>query len=63
MKVSKTLRDDAAGRQFLEREYTAIIAIRDPLVVQIYDYGVHAGFEYLAMEYLLRQRIDHFALL
>jgi DNA-binding NarL/FixJ family response regulator len=54
LKVSKTLRDDAAGRQFLEREYTAIIAIRDPLVVQIYDYGVHAGFEYLAMEYLLR---------
>jgi DNA-binding response OmpR family regulator len=54
LKVSKTLRDDSAGRQFLEREYTAIIAIRDPLVVQIYDYGVHAGFEYLAMEYLLR---------
>lgn len=54
LKVSKTLRDDIAGRQFLEREYTAIIAIRDPLVVQIYDYGVHAGFEYLAMEYLLR---------
>ena len=54
LKVSKTLRDDAAGRQFLEREYTAIIAIRDPLVVQIYDYGVHAGFEYLAMEYLVR---------
>jgi DNA-binding response OmpR family regulator len=54
LKVSKTLRDDAAGRQFLEREYTAIIAIRDPLVVQIYDYGVHAGFEYLAMEYLVK---------
>ena len=54
LKVSKTLRDEAAGRQILEREYTAIIAIRDPLVVQIYDYGVHAGFEYLAMEYLLR---------
>ena len=54
LKVSKTLRDDTSGRQILEREYTAIIAIRDPLVVQIYDYGVHAGFEYLAMEYLLR---------
>jgi len=54
LKVSKTLRDETASRQFLEREYTAIIAIRDPLVVQIYDYGVHAGFEYLAMEYLLR---------
>lgn len=52
LKVSKTLRDEAAGRQFLEREYTAIVAIRDPSVVQIYDYGVHAGYEYLVMEYL-----------
>jgi DNA-binding response OmpR family regulator len=54
LKVSKTLRDEAAGRQFLEREYTAIVAIRDPTVVQIYDYGVHAGYEYLVMEYLPR---------
>jgi ActR/RegA family two-component response regulator len=54
LKVSKTLRDAAAGRQFLEREYTAIMAVRSPLVVEIYDYGVHAGFEYLAMEYLPR---------
>jgi CheY-like chemotaxis protein/aminoglycoside phosphotransferase len=54
LKVSKSLRDDAAGRQFLEREYTAVQAIRSPLVVEIYDYGVHAGFEYLAMEYLPR---------
>jgi DNA-binding NarL/FixJ family response regulator len=54
LKVSKTLRDEAAGRQFLEREYTAIMAVRSPRVVEIYDYGVHAGFEYLAMEYLPR---------
>jgi len=54
LKVSKTLRDEAAGRQFLEREYTAIMAVRSPLVVEIYDYGVHGGFEYLAMEYLPR---------
>jgi CheY-like chemotaxis protein len=54
LKVSKTLRDEAAGRQFLEREYTAVQAIKNPLVVDIYDYGVHAGFEYLAMEYLPR---------
>jgi serine/threonine protein kinase len=52
--VSKTLRDEAAGRQFLEREYTAIMAVRSQLVVEIYDYGVHGGFEYLAMEYLPR---------
>jgi DNA-binding NarL/FixJ family response regulator len=54
LKVSKSLRDESAGRQFLEREYTAIVAIRDPSVVQIHDYGVHAGYEYLVMEYLPR---------
>jgi serine/threonine-protein kinase PpkA len=54
LKVSKSLRDDTAGRQFLEREYTAVQAIRSPLVVEIYDYGVYAGYEYLAMEYLPR---------
>ena len=54
LKVSKTLRDEAAGRQFLEREYTAVMAVRSPLVVEIYDYGVHGGFEYLAIEYLPR---------
>jgi DNA-binding NarL/FixJ family response regulator len=54
LKVSKTLRDEAAGRQFLEREYTAIVSVRSQRVVEIYDYGVHGGFEYLAMEYLPR---------
>ncbi len=54
LKVSKTMRDDVAGRQFLEREYTAIAAIKDPAVVQIHDYGVHAGHEFIAMEYLPR---------
>jgi DNA-binding response OmpR family regulator len=54
LKVSKTSRDETASRQFLEREYTAITAIRDPAVVRIHDYGIHAGFEYLAMEYFPR---------
>jgi DNA-binding response OmpR family regulator len=54
LKVSKTQRDDAGGKQFLEREYTAIVAVRDPRVVQIYDYGVQGGYEYIAMEYLAR---------
>lgn len=54
LKVSKTLHGENAGRQFLEREYTAIMAVRSPLVVEIYDYGSHAGMEYLAMEYLPR---------
>ena len=63
LKVSKTVRDEVAGRQFLEREYTAIVAIRDPAVVQIHDYGVHGGHEYIAMEYLprgdLKARMQH----
>jgi serine/threonine protein kinase len=54
LKVSKSVRDEASSRQFLEREYDASLAIRSPLVVEIYDYGVHAGVEYLAMEYLPR---------
>jgi DNA-binding response OmpR family regulator len=54
LKVSKKLREEGAGLQVLEREYTAIMAVRSPLVVEIYDYGVYAGFEYLAMEYLPR---------
>jgi DNA-binding response OmpR family regulator len=54
LKVSKKLREEAAGRQVLEREYTAIMGVRSALVVEIYDYGVYAGFEYLAMEYLPR---------
>jgi DNA-binding response OmpR family regulator len=53
LKVSKTL-SESSGRQILEREYTAIMAVRSPLVVEIYDYGLHAGMEYLAMEYLPR---------
>lgn len=52
LKVSKSAREETAGRQFFEREYTAILAIHSPLVVEIYDYGVHQGLEYLAMEYL-----------
>ncbi len=54
LKVSKTLAEESAGRQHLEREYTAIMAVRSPLVVEIYDYGMHAGMEYIAMEYLPR---------
>ncbi len=40
--------------ELLSREYRAIAAIDDPCVVDIYDYGVHDGREYLAMEYFPR---------
>lgn len=49
--------DDAVAqraREMLAREYQTIAAIDSPSVVDIYDYGVHAGREYLAMEYFPR---------
>ena len=54
LKVSRTSREADAGRQALEREYNAILAIRHPVVVRIHDYGVEKGLEYLAMEYFPR---------
>ncbi len=37
--------------QTFAREYAAISAVRHPAVVEIYDYGFHAGREFIAMEY------------
>jgi eukaryotic-like serine/threonine-protein kinase len=54
LKVSRTSREGSAERQALEREYKAILAIRDPAVVRIHDYGLENGLEYLAMEYFPR---------
>jgi DNA-binding response OmpR family regulator/predicted Ser/Thr protein kinase len=54
LKVSKSMREEASPRQFLEREYDASLNVRSPLVVEVYDYGVHGGVEFLAMEYLPR---------
>lgn len=54
LKVSRTSREGAAERQMLEREYKAILAVRDPAVVRIHDYGLENGLEYLAMEYFPR---------
>ncbi|MEZ5500984.1 MAG: protein kinase [Steroidobacteraceae bacterium] len=41
-------------RQRLAREFAAIAALEHPSIVQIYDYGVHEGREYLVMEYFAR---------
>ncbi|HEY2035812.1 MAG TPA: protein kinase [Steroidobacteraceae bacterium] len=54
LKVSRNSRDGNAERQMLEREYKAILAISNPAVVTIHDYGIDRGFEYLAMEYFPR---------
>ena len=54
LKVSRNSREGNAERQMLAREYKAILAIRDPAVVTIHDYGIDNGLEYLAMEYFPR---------
>ncbi len=53
LKVSKSERDEN-DRQLLAREHAALSAVRHPAIVQIHDYGVHQGREYLAMEYFPR---------
>jgi DNA-binding response OmpR family regulator len=54
LKVSKVEREEASERQALAREHAALSALRHPAIVQIHDYGVHRGREYLAMEYFQR---------
>jgi DNA-binding NarL/FixJ family response regulator/predicted Ser/Thr protein kinase len=45
---------DADQHRLLAREFEAIARIRHPAIVELHDYGVHAGREYLAMEYFPR---------
>jgi DNA-binding response OmpR family regulator/predicted Ser/Thr protein kinase len=54
LKVSSVESDEAGGRHLLAREYEAVSGIRHPAVVELHDYGVHGGREYLAMEYFPR---------
>ena len=66
LKVSSIETDEAGGRHLLAREYEAVSGIRHPAVVELHDYGVHAGREFLAMEYFpqgdlrsrMRQALD-----
>ncbi|MBV6424306.1 MAG: Serine/threonine-protein kinase PknD [Steroidobacteraceae bacterium] len=52
-----------AAPQAFAREYEVLSTIHDPSIVDIYDYGVHEGLEYLAMEYFprgdLKARLQH----
>jgi CheY-like chemotaxis protein len=63
LKVSQPLDGTGSDEQQFAREYSAIAALRDPSIVDIYDYGVHDGREYLAIEYFpcgdLKQRLLH----
>jgi DNA-binding NarL/FixJ family response regulator len=51
LKISKPALESADDSQEFAREYAAICALNHPSVVSIYDYGFHAGREFLAMEY------------
>jgi len=51
LKISKPMLDTGNECEEFAREYAAICAVRDPTVVEIYDYGFHDGREFIAMEY------------
>jgi DNA-binding response OmpR family regulator len=63
LKISEPVDATATDQQQFAREYAAIAALRDPSIVDIYDYGVHDSREYLAIEYFpcgdLKQRLLH----
>jgi len=54
LKVSKIEQDDSERLHPFEREFEAVQAVKHPAIVEIYDYGVQSGHEYLAMEYFPR---------
>jgi serine/threonine-protein kinase PpkA len=45
---------DADQHQLLAREFEAVSRIHHPAIVELHDYGMHGGREYLAMEYFPR---------
>jgi DNA-binding response OmpR family regulator len=63
LKISKPALEELHEYQSFAREHAAIAAIRHDSVVALYDYGLHEGHEYLAMEYFpcgdLKRRLLH----
>ncbi|MFI4914569.1 MAG: protein kinase [Steroidobacterales bacterium] len=51
LKVSKPRAATTEDPQYFSREYAAISALRNAAVIDIYDYGFHDGYEFIAMEY------------
>jgi eukaryotic-like serine/threonine-protein kinase len=51
LKISKPTVEGAEESREFAREYAAICAVQHRSVVEIYDYGFHAGREFIAMEY------------
>lgn len=54
LKVGRRAGEDPGAPQLFAREYAAIAALNHPSIVDIYDYGMHGGHEFLAMEYFPR---------
>ena len=52
--ANRVVHNDAGQSRLFAREYAAMSALRHPAIVDIHDYGVHDGMEYLAMEYFPR---------
>jgi tRNA A-37 threonylcarbamoyl transferase component Bud32/DNA-binding response OmpR family regulator len=68
LKVSKRVADtspdaDTGAQAMFEREFQALQSLKNESVVEIHDYGVHEGHEFLAMEYFpcgdLKARLQH----
>jgi DNA-binding response OmpR family regulator len=51
LKISKPTIEGAEESREFAREYAAICAVQHRSIVEIYDYGFHAGREFIAMEY------------
>jgi len=56
LKVSKRKHSSDASETgqrsiMFQREFEAIAALDHPSIIDLYDYGIHEGVEYLAMEY------------
>jgi DNA-binding response OmpR family regulator len=56
LKVSKRrhtgdANDSGARAIMFQREFEAIAALDHPSIIDLFDYGIHEGVEYLAMEY------------
>ena len=55
LKVANRIAGDSCEHSRLfAREYAAMSVLHHPAIVEIHDYGVHDGMEYLAMEYFPR---------
>jgi len=48
---SSTVTDTGQRSIMFQREFEAIAALDHPSIIDLYDYGIHEGVEFLAMEY------------